>query len=69
MENTEQKQIDIAKVLAAKGIKPRRWIVRLLNRILHVDEINEALALNDDKEGAEFAQGPIRAGIKMDTIP
>ena len=59
MENSEQKQIDIAKVLTAKGIKPRRWIVRLLNRILHVDEINEALALNDDKEGAEFAQGII----------
>ena len=59
MENSEQKQIDIAKVLTAKGIKPRRWIVRLLNRILHVDEINEALALNDDKEGSDFAQGII----------
>ena len=52
-------QIDIAKVLASKGIKPRRWIVRFLNRLLHVDEINEGLALNDDKEGAECAQGII----------
>ena len=52
-------QIDIAKVLASKGIKPRRWIVRFLNRLLHVDEINEGLALNDDKEGADCAQGII----------
>ena len=57
MEDNAQKQIDIAKVLTAKGIKPRRWLVRFLNRLLHVDEINEALALNDGKEGAECAQG------------
>lgn len=57
MEDNAQKQIDIAKVLTAKGIKPRRWLVRFLNRLLHVDEINEALALNDSKEGAECAQG------------
>lgn len=57
MEDNAQKQIDIAKVLTAKGVKPRRWLVRFLNRLLHVDEINEALALNDGKEGAECAQG------------
>ena len=48
--------IDIAKVLASKGIKPRRWVVRLLNRLLHVDEINECLDLYGDKEGVEFAK-------------
>ena len=57
MENETYKPIEIANVLASKGIKPRRWIVRLLNRLLHVDEINEGLALNYDKEGAECAQG------------
>ena len=57
MEKEAYKPIVIADVLASKGIKPRRWIVRLLNRLLHVDEINEGLALNDDKEGAECAQG------------
>ena len=50
------KHIDIAKVLAAKGIKPRRWVVRLLNRLLHVDEMNECLELYGDLEGVEFAQ-------------
>lgn len=48
--------IDIAQVLSSKGIKPRRWIVRFLNRLLHVDEINECLDLYGDKEGVEFAQ-------------
>ena len=57
MEDNAQQQIDIEKILKAKGIKPRRWIVRFLNRLLHVDEINEGLALNDDKQGAECAQG------------
>ncbi len=57
MENDAYKPIDIAKVLESKGIKPRRWLVRLLNRLLHVDEINEGLSLNDDKEGVECAQG------------
>lgn len=57
MENGAYKPIDLAKVLASKGIKPRRWLVRLLNRLLHVDEINEVLALNYDKEGVECAQG------------
>ena len=57
MDNEAYKPIDIANVLASKGIKPRRWIVRLLNRLLHVDEINEGLALNYDKEGADCAQG------------
>ena len=56
MEVHANNHIDLTKVLASKGIKPRRWIVRLLNRLLHVDEINEALDLYGDKQGVEFAQ-------------
>ena len=56
MEGHANNHIDLAKVLASKGIKPRRWIVRLLNRLLHVSEINECLDLYGDKEGVEFAQ-------------
>lgn len=56
MEGKAVNHIDLAKVLASKGIKPRRWIVRLLNRLLHVDEINECLDLYGDKEGVEFAK-------------
>ena len=56
MEGQAKTHIDIAKVLASKGIKPRRWIVRFLNRLLHVDEINEAFDICGDREGVEFAQ-------------
>jgi hypothetical protein len=45
MEKRAANHIDLTKVLASKGIKPRRWLVRLLNRLLHVDEINECLDL------------------------
>ena len=56
MEGHANNHIDLTKVLASKGIKPRRWILRLLNRLLHVDDINECLDLYGDKEGVEFAQ-------------
>lgn len=56
MEGQAKTHIDIVKVLAAKGIKPRRWIVRFLNRLLHVDELNEAFDLFGDREGVEFAK-------------
>ncbi|MBP5643947.1 MAG: glycerol acyltransferase, partial [Bacteroidales bacterium] len=56
MEQRAANHIDLAKVLAAKGIKPRRWLVRLLNRLLHVDEMNECLDLYGHLEGVEFAQ-------------
>lgn len=48
--------IDIERVLASKGIKTRSWVIRLLNRLLHVDEINECLDLYGDREGVEFAR-------------
>lgn len=56
MEGKAANHIDLSKVLASKGIKPRRWIVRLLNRLLHVDEINECLDLYGHLKGVEFAQ-------------
>lgn len=56
MDDNLKYNIDITQVLASKGIKPRRWIVRLLNRLLHVKDINECLDLYGDKEGVEFAQ-------------
>lgn len=52
--------IDIAQVLASKGIKPKRWMVRLLNRLLHVDDINQCLDSCGDKEGVEFAKAAMK---------
>ena len=57
MESTITEQfIDLEKILAAKGVKAPKWVVRLLNRLLHVKEINRGLYLYRDKEGADFAQ-------------
>ena len=56
MEEKKINHIDLTKVLASKGIKPRRWIVRLLNRLLHVKDINNTLDACGDKEGVEFAK-------------
>ena len=56
MEEKKTTHIDLTKVLASKGIKPRRWIVRLLSRLLHVKDINDTLDACGDKEGVEFAK-------------
>ena len=56
MEENLKYHIDLTKVLASKGIKAPRWVVRLLNRLLHVGEINECLDLYGDREGVEFAK-------------
>ncbi|MBQ7061766.1 MAG: 1-acyl-sn-glycerol-3-phosphate acyltransferase [Bacteroidales bacterium] len=52
----DENYIDLTKIMAAKGINMPRWAIRLLNRLLHVQEINKALYLYRDKEGADFAQ-------------
>ena len=51
-----EKYIDLDKVLAAKGLKVPRWGVKLLNRLLHVDELNEGIYKNRDKDGIDFAK-------------
>jgi len=48
--------IDLTKVLAAKNIKAPKWLVGLLNRLLHVDELNAGIYNHRDKQGADFAQ-------------
>ena len=50
-----EKLSDLEKVFASKNIKASRFAIRLLNRLLHVDEINEGIYLNRDKEGVAFA--------------
>ena len=56
MENVTEKFIDLQKVFEAKGIKTSRFVLRLLNRLLHVDELNEGIDYARDKEGVDFAR-------------
>ena len=55
-EIVSEHYIDIEKVLAAKNVKVSKWVVRLLNRLLHVDELNAGIYNHRDKKGAAFAQ-------------
>ena len=55
METITEKYIDLEKVFAAKNIKASKFVLRLLNRLLHVDELNEGIYRNRDKEGVDFA--------------
>ena len=48
--------IDLEKVLAAKGVKAPKWVVRFLNRLLHVKELNAGIYRNREKKGPAFAQ-------------
>lgn len=47
--------INLEKVLASKGVKVPRLVLRFLNRLLHVKELNEGIYLHRDKYGADFA--------------
>lgn len=46
--------IDVQKVLGAKGVKLPRFAEKLLGRLLHVKELNEAIYKNRDRFGLDF---------------
>jgi 1-acyl-sn-glycerol-3-phosphate acyltransferase len=58
MDTNAQMFIDIEKVIAGKNPKLLkaipRFIIKYLKRIIHQDEINEALAQHGHKQGVEF---------------
>jgi putative hemolysin len=68
-EEIPERLIELDKVLAAKNIKAPRWVVRLLNKLLHVEEINRCIYVNRDKEGVAFAEATLQyMGITVETI-
>ena len=48
--------IDLEAIFASKNIPVSKFALRFLNRLLHVDQINEGIYKNRDKEGADFAK-------------
>ena len=48
--------IDLEKILAAKGVHTSKFVLRFLNRLLHVKEINAEVYKNRDKKGVDFAR-------------
>ena len=48
------KHVDIQKILANKGVKLPHWAVRMMERLLHADEINSVIYRLRDKFGLDF---------------
>tara|TARA_B100001115_G_scaffold182148_2_gene177767 strand:- start:1738 stop:2580 length:843 start_codon:yes stop_codon:yes gene_type:complete len=63
LQSAPEKYIEIEKVVAEKNPALAKWmpgfIMRYIKRIIHQDEINEAMRLHGDKEGLPF----VRAGL------
>ena len=49
-----QKHVDLEKVLANKNVKLPRWALRMVERLLHLDKINETIYRLRDKFGLDF---------------
>ncbi len=61
--------IELDKIFKAKNINAPKWVIRLLNRLLHVEEINKGVYLNRDKQGADFAKAILEyLDIKVDLV-
>lgn len=51
----EQLEINIAHIIAQKsGKQLPKWVARLVQRLIHEDEINEMLRRHGNKKGADF---------------
>ncbi len=50
------KHIDIQKVLAAKNVKLPAWLVGLMERLLHLDEINHCIYRHREQFGLDFVR-------------
>lgn len=49
-----EKHIDIKKILAAKRVKVPKFVVRWLERLLHVPDLNRGIYLNREYFGLDF---------------
>lgn len=65
-EDISEHYIDIKKVLANKGVNLPNFAVALVNRLLHVDEINHTIYTYRDKFGVDFAQAFVKEDLKVD---
>ena len=52
-----EKHIDLQRILADKGVKVPRFVLKWGERLLHVDEINETIYKDRDLFGLDFVYG------------
>lgn len=53
-EEIGPKHIDVEKIIGAKGAKVPKWAVKLVERILHVPELNKGIYLDREYFGLDF---------------
>ena len=60
---SDEKFIDVKRIIASKNPKALKWmpgfLVRYLKRILHQEEINDFIARHKDKRNIEFCEAVI----------
>lgn len=49
-----QKHVDLQKVLSSKRVKLPSWAIRLMERLLHLDEVNSTIYRHRNKFGLDF---------------
>lgn len=70
---TEQIQIDIRRVIANKNPALARWlpgvVIHMIERLVHVRELNRVLRFLKDEEGVSFARGALASlGARVETV-
>ena len=71
-ETITPKHVDIQKILAAKNVRLPRWMVRWVERLLHVEEINSGIYEHRHEFRLDFVHaflegnGPHDLNVKLD---
>lgn len=60
-----QNYIDIKKILVTKGIRLPNFLVSIMNRLLHVAEINSTIYRFRDKFGVDFANAFVQEDLQL----
>lgn len=55
-EEIGEHYIDLEKVLASKKVKVPGFVLRLMDRLLHVKDLNRGIYKNRDKKGLDFVE-------------
>lgn len=67
MEKITENYIDIKKILANKGISVAPIVVRFLNRLLHIKELNSAIYDYRDLYGVDFSRAAVDERLAITT--
>lgn len=74
IQEISAKHIDLEKILKAKRVKVPKFVIRFLEHLLHVKEINRGIYLNRDKFGLDFVRAFIEGkeshnlGMTIETV-